>query len=121
MSTRSTSEQSDPVIESRDDLLAPMIGGEKPKASWRIGTEHEKFVYHRDTHQAPSYAEDGGIRDLLLALEKYGWKPVEEIGPDGTKNVIAACRQRWPYYPRLQQPCHRQRRGKYLRQVCLCL
>ena len=89
MSTRSTSEQSDPVIESRDDLLAPMIGGEKPKASWRIGTEHEKFVYHRETHQAPSYAEDGGIRDLLLALEKYGWKPVEEIGPDGTKNVIA--------------------------------
>ena len=89
MSTRSTSTSDDPVIENRDDLLAPMIGGEKPKADWRIGTEHEKFVYCRDSHAAPSYAEAGGIRDLLLALQDYGWKPVEEIGPDGTDNVIA--------------------------------
>jgi glutamate--cysteine ligase len=51
---------------------------------WRIGTEHEKFVYRRDTHHAPSYYEPGGIRDLLMAMTQYGWEPVVENG-----NVIA--------------------------------
>ncbi|RYY10374.1 MAG: glutamate--cysteine ligase, partial [Alphaproteobacteria bacterium] len=51
---------------------------------WRIGTEHEKFVYADSDHHAPSYTEKGGIRDLLDALTAYGWEPVEENG-----NVIA--------------------------------
>ncbi|MBH9537087.1 glutamate--cysteine ligase [Novosphingopyxis sp. YJ-S2-01] len=89
MSTRSNSTSNDPVIESRDDLLAPMIAGEKPKERWRIGTEHEKFVFCRDSHAAPSYDEEGGIRDLLLSLEQFGWSPVEELGPSGNMNVIA--------------------------------
>ena len=80
MTTRTTSDAADPPIESRDDLLAPFLAGEKPKASWRIGTEHEKFVYRRSDHRAPSYDEPGGIRDLLLALTEFGWKPVEENG-----------------------------------------
>ncbi|MFL6858166.1 MAG: glutamate--cysteine ligase, partial [Allosphingosinicella sp.] len=69
-----------PPIEGRDDLLRPFAKGEKPAAAWRIGTEHEKFVYRRDDHRAPSYDEPGGIRDLLDALTDYGWEPVEEGG-----------------------------------------
>ena len=84
MSTRQVSDHNDPVIEHRDQLLAPMIKGEKPAAAWRIGTEHEKLVYAAADHHAPSYAEQGGIRDLLMALTDYGWKPVIENG-----NVIA--------------------------------
>jgi len=80
MSTRKASEDADPFIESRDQLLAPLIGGEKPKADWRIGTEHEKLVFHRSDHRAPSYDEDGGIRDILLSLQEFGWEPVEEGG-----------------------------------------
>ena len=56
MSTRDTSSSEDPIIESRDQLVAPMAGGEKPKDAWRIGTEHEKLVYCRKTFKAPSYA-----------------------------------------------------------------
>jgi len=89
MSTRVTATADDPVIETRVQLLAPMIGGEKPPQAWRIGTEHEKFVYDVNTHAAPSHDEPGGIRDLLLALTEFGWQPVEERGPDGTINVIA--------------------------------
>jgi glutamate--cysteine ligase len=89
MSTRETSDKTDPVIESRDQLVAPMAAGEKPKADWRIGTEHEKLVYCTKNFKAPSYEEKCGIRDLLMALTKFGWEPVEEGGPDGTKNVIA--------------------------------
>ena len=75
-------------IESRDQLIASFARGEKPKDRWRIGTEHEKFVYRTRDHAAPSYDEPGGIRDLLMALTAHGWRPVEENGPHGT-NVIA--------------------------------
>ena len=84
MTTRTETAKASPPIESRDDLLAPFVNGEKPKERWLIGTEHEKFVYRRDDHRAPSYDEPGGIRDLLMALTEFDWKPVEEGG-----NVIA--------------------------------
>jgi glutamate--cysteine ligase len=66
MSTREASDAIDPIIEGIEDLAAPMIAGEKPRERWRIGTEHEKFVYRTADHRAPSYDEEGGIRDLLL-------------------------------------------------------
>ncbi len=84
MSTREASEAEDPIIESRDQLVAPMQAGEKPKLSWRIGTEHEKLVYRRKDFHAPSYDEPCGIRDILLNLQQFGWEPIEENG-----NVIA--------------------------------
>lgn len=89
MSTRSTTDQHDPIITSIAQLAEPMAAGEKPKANWRIGTEHEKFVFCRNDFHAPSYAEPGGIRDLLMALTEFGWEPVEERTPDGGSNVIA--------------------------------
>ncbi|QNE06306.1 glutamate--cysteine ligase [Croceicoccus marinus] len=84
MSTRKESGADEPVIESRDQLLIPLQEGEKPREQWRIGTEHEKFVFRTQDHRAPSYDEAGGIRDILLALEKFGWTPVIEGG-----NIIA--------------------------------
>ena len=80
MSTRQVSDRNDPVIESRDQLVAPMIAGEKPSERWRIGTEHEKLVFDRADHHAPSYDEPGGIRDLLMAMKDFGWSEVEEGG-----------------------------------------
>ena len=89
MSTRQVSKRNDPVVESIAQLAAPMAAGEKPKSAWRIGTEHEKFVYSTRDQHAPSYDEPGGIRDLLMALTEFGWTPVEETGADGQKRVIA--------------------------------
>ena len=83
MTTRTDDSYSRP-IESRSDLLSVFESGEKPAASWRIGTEHEKFVYRTADHRAPSYDEPGGIRDLLMGLTEFGWEPVIENG-----NVIA--------------------------------
>lgn len=80
MSTRTASSSDSLPIERFEDLLSVFIGGEKPRAAWRIGTEHEKFVYRLSDHGAPSYEEKGGIRDLLMALTRYGWSPVEENG-----------------------------------------
>ena len=83
MTTRTDTAET-PLIEGRDDLLAVFSGGEKPRSAWRIGTEHEKFVYRTADHRAPSYEEPGGIRDLLMGLTAFGWTPVIEGG-----NVIA--------------------------------
>src|SRR5512143_3544505 len=79
MTTR-TDDTETPRISGRDDLLAVFSGGEKPREAWRIGTEHEKFVYRMDDHRAPSYDEPGGIRDLLMGLTEFGWEPVLENG-----------------------------------------
>ncbi|RVT94857.1 glutamate--cysteine ligase [Sphingomonas crocodyli] len=84
MSTREAGTGTDPVIESRADLISVFAKGEKPKARWRIGTEHEKFVFFEDDHRAPSYEERGGIHALLIALTKFGWEPIYE-----GENIIA--------------------------------
>jgi glutamate--cysteine ligase len=95
--TQRTDTGESPPIESREDLLAVFEGGEKSLEQWRIGTEHEKFVYRVKDHRAPSYDEPGGIRDLLTGLTEYGWRPVEEngnvialTGPDGTISLEPA-------------------------------
>ena len=80
MTTETVAKPNSPIIESRDQLIASFARGEKPADRWRIGTEHEKFVYARADHHAPSYDEPGGIRDLLMALTEFGWRPVEENG-----------------------------------------
>ncbi|HEX8937226.1 MAG TPA: glutamate--cysteine ligase [Sphingomicrobium sp.] len=96
MTTR-TDDSASPPIESRDDLLSVFAGGEKPRDRWRIGTEHEKFVYRIEDYRAPSWEEPGGIRDLLLGLTEFGWRPVEEggkiialTGEDGTISLEPA-------------------------------
>ena len=124
MTTRTDSTRFDPPIETREDLLGPFIGGEKPKDAWRIGTEHEKFVYRREDYRAPSYDEPGGIRDLLMALTEFGWQPVEEggkvialAGPDGTVSLEPAGQLELSGAPleHLHQSCAEA--GRHLKQV----
>lgn len=97
MSTKTLSDTNQPIISSKADLIAPMVRGEKPKSAWKIGTEHEKFVYCREDFHAPTYDEEGGIKDLLLALQEFGWSPIEEngkviamSGADGTVSLEPA-------------------------------
>lgn len=97
MSTRTETAGEDPVIENRDQLISVFEKGEKPAGRWKIGTEHEKFVYRTADHRAPSYDEPGGIRDLLAGLGEYGWEPVFEgenvialSGDDGTISLEPA-------------------------------
>ncbi len=124
MSTRETSNADEPIIESLDDLVAPMIAGEKPAANWRIGTEHEKLVFRGPDHHAPAYCEDGGIRDILMALTEFGWEPVEEggqviamRGADGTVSLEPAGQLELSGAPleNLHQTCAET--GRHLQQV----
>ena len=80
MSTREDKGEIAAPIETRADVLRVFETGCKPKDRWRIGTEHEKFVYRLSDHRAPSYDEKGGIRDVLKELERFGWQPIRENG-----------------------------------------
>ena len=66
------------MIESRDDLVRHLSKGMKPKAAWRIGTEHEKFVYCPKTLKPLAYEGQPGIRQLLEGMGRFGWQPVKE-------------------------------------------
>jgi glutamate--cysteine ligase len=65
-------------IESRDDLVRHLSKGCKPREAWRIGTEHEKFVYDLKTHRPVAYDAKPGIRQLLEGMTRFGWAPVME-------------------------------------------
>ncbi|MCB1970598.1 MAG: glutamate--cysteine ligase [Geminicoccaceae bacterium] len=72
--------QGEPITDRRQ-LVEYFEQGCKPKADWRIGTEHEKFGFHKDTLRPLAYDEPGGIRDLLTGMaERFDWQPVEEAG-----------------------------------------
>ena len=97
MTTKTAEPTRSPIIESRDQLIASFARGEKPAERWRIGTEHEKFVYRTADHNAPDYASPGGIRDLLADLTRHGWQPVTEgdtvialSGQDGSVSLEPA-------------------------------
>jgi glutamate--cysteine ligase len=71
-------------ITDRRQLVEYLESGCKPKALWRVGTEHEKFVFRRaDLRRAP-YGGADGIAALLDGMTRFGWKPLSEAG-----NVIA--------------------------------
>ncbi len=65
-------------IESRADLVCHIADGAKPKSEWRIGTEHEKFVYDLRTFKPLAYDAHPGIRSLLEGMKRFGWEPVLE-------------------------------------------
>ena len=78
MSTRQDGAQS-PLARSRDDLVAWIAAGEKPKEAWRIGTEHEKFVFYTETLTPVPYEGERGIRALMEHLmARYDWVPIYE-------------------------------------------
>jgi len=65
-----------PHIESRADLIEAMARGAKPADQWRIGTEHEKHVFHTNPLRPVAYDGEQGIRALLDGIEKEtGWHP----------------------------------------------
>ena len=92
MSTREEGAPS-PVVETRDDLVRWIAAGEKPKPQWRIGTEHEKFVFQTGTLAPVPYGGPTGIQALMdEMIRRYGWIAIRENGntialkrPDGEK------------------------------------
>ncbi|MEM8776206.1 MAG: glutamate--cysteine ligase [Pseudomonadota bacterium] len=68
-------------IESQAQLAEYMEQGCKPKEDWRIGTEHEKFGYCRDTLEPIPYEGERSVLAVLEGLrDGHDWSPLEEGG-----------------------------------------
>ncbi len=68
-------------IEHPDQLAEYLASGCKPKQDWRIGTEHEKFGYCKDTLKPLPYEGPRSIKAMLEGLrDMFGWNPIYEGG-----------------------------------------
>ena len=76
-------------IERRAQLVEYLAAGSRPAADWKIGTEHEKFVFRTDDLRPPPYDGERGIGALLQGIAGCGWEPVVEDG-----NLIALARDK---------------------------
>ena len=70
-------------LTSVEDLLDHFRGAEKPRASWRVGTEHELIGVRAAgaaIGTAPGYEGPDGIGTILAEFARRGWEPVQERG-----------------------------------------
>jgi len=68
-------------IASRDELVAWLAAGIKPKSQFRLGTEHEKFAFTIEGRRPVPYAGRRSIRALLEGMQHLlGWDPIIEDG-----------------------------------------
>ena len=63
------------VITDPRTLAADLEAGCKPAGLWRIGTEHEKFVFRLSDLKPVPYDGEGGIGAVLNGLTRFGWAP----------------------------------------------
>jgi len=72
------------VIENKNMLVDYLEAGNTKPEDWRIGTEHEKFCFHRENFSPLKYEGKSGIKAVLNGFKQYGWQPHYE-----NKNIIS--------------------------------
>ncbi|HEY2709002.1 MAG TPA: glutamate--cysteine ligase [Caulobacteraceae bacterium] len=75
-----------------DDLVADFDRGFKPKDQFRVGSEHEKFVFRIPGHTSVPYEGDAGIHALLIGIKRFGWSEILEKRADGGETLIGLSR-----------------------------
>ncbi len=72
---RDTTDQT--PLSSVSELSAYLAQGSRPKEKFRIGTEHEKFVFFAKDNAPVPYFGDASISALLKGMqERLGWEPI---------------------------------------------
>ena len=79
MNQAEASASAEPITSQRQ-LVEFLARGGKPKSRWRIGTEHEKFVFRLSDLRPVPYEGEAGIRAFLEAMTAFGWEPLLEGG-----------------------------------------
>lgn len=74
-------DESAPRLSGKTELVEWFEQGNKPKADWRIGTEHEKFGFTWSDLNPLPYEGDASIKSMLEGLrDRFDWSPIEENG-----------------------------------------
>ncbi len=69
------------MITSKEQIVNYFKSGIKKRKNFKIGIEHEKFLFDNKSNKRISYSE---IKQMFSALLEFGWNPIYEKG-----NVIA--------------------------------
>ncbi|MET0747966.1 MAG: glutamate--cysteine ligase [Rhizobium sp.] len=76
---RDTTDQT--PISSVSELSEYLDAGSKPKDSFRIGTEHEKFAFFRADNSPVPYFGEASISALLKGMrDRLGWDEIVDAG-----------------------------------------
>src|SRR6056297_180278 len=67
-------------IKNKLQLIEYFEQGSKPPEKWGIGTENEKFLFHRSNYKRLNFNQKSGISDILSQMQNDGWQPVQEGG-----------------------------------------
>ena len=69
------------LVTSKDELIDDLDDGSKPEDTFRIGTEHEKFVFYSADDTPVPYFGDAGIKTILDTMQaRTGWEPIIDAG-----------------------------------------
>ncbi len=71
-----------------EDMAGWFAAGAKPCAAFRVGAEHEKFVFRTADHRPVPYEGVDGVKALMEGLMRFGWAPTTELGADGSEVLI---------------------------------
>ena len=76
------------LISDRRKLIEWFEYGCKSASDFKIGTEHEKFVYIDDTLSPVGYEGETGIKRILQSLAHLGWEEVYEKTKVNSKQYL---------------------------------
>ena len=80
------------MINSKDKIIDYFKSGIKDTKDFKIGIEHEKFLFNNIDNKRVDYSK---IEKMFKALLEFGWNPIFE------KKKCNWSKQRWKkYYPR---------------------
>ncbi len=77
------------MINSKEQIIEYFKSGIKKTNNFRIGIEHEKFLFDNQNNKRISYPK---IKEMFAALLEFGWNPILEKGNiiglnKGDKNI----------------------------------
>ena len=68
------------MINSKEQIIEYFKSGIKKTKDFRIGIEHEKFLFNNQDNKRINYSK---VKDMFAALLEFGWNPILE-----KKNII---------------------------------
>ena len=63
------------MIDKKEKIIKYFKSGIKDKKNFKIGIEHEKFLFEKNSNKRVNYLK---IKEMFSALLEFGWNPIME-------------------------------------------
>ena len=63
------------MIDTKEKIIEYFKSGIKDQKNFKIGIEHEKFLFNKNNNKRVDYFK---IKEMFSALSEFGWKPILE-------------------------------------------